>query len=210
MATENPTDPDERFTPVTEALATRGWGVFPGFVPPHETEALASECRESWQCGCFRHAGVGQGDSLQFRPEVRNDKVLWLDPERVTPAQGRWLAVLEELRRAINHSLYLGLFEFEGHFALYPPGSFYRKHSDQFQAIGLRTVTAILYLNENWQPENGGQLRIYLDGDNTEPYVDVPPEAGTLVCFLSADYLHEVLPATRERMSVTGWFRRRE
>ena len=34
-------------------------------------------------------------------------------------------------------------------------------------------------------------------------------EAGTLVVFLSADVPHEVLPATRDRLSLTGWFRRR-
>lgn len=210
MGTDGPHDSDPRSAPVLEALAQRGWGVFPGFVPPSETAALAAECRELWQNGCFRHAGIGRGESLHFKPEVRNDKVLWLDAEQTTPAQARWLGALDELRRAINEKLYLGLFEFEGHFAVYPPGSFYRKHSDQFRGIGLRTVTTILYLNENWQPEEGGQLRIYLDGDSAEPHVDVLPEAGTLVCFLSADYLHEVLPATRERMSVTGWFRRRE
>ena len=35
------------------------------------------------------------------------------------------------------------------------------------------------------------------------------PQAGTLALFLSADMPHEVLPATRERLSLTGWFRRR-
>jgi SM-20-related protein len=38
---------------------------------------------------------------------------------------------------------------------------------------------------------------------------DVLPVAGTLVCFLSDRFEHEVLPATRERLSLTGWFRRR-
>jgi SM-20-related protein len=37
----------------------------------------------------------------------------------------------------------------------------------------------------------------------------VQPEGGTLACFLSADFEHEVLPAARPRLSLTGWFRRR-
>jgi SM-20-related protein len=36
----------------------------------------------------------------------------------------------------------------------------------------------------------------------------VLPEGGTLVCFLSDRFHHEVLPARRERLSVTGWFTR--
>ena len=35
------------------------------------------------------------------------------------------------------------------------------------------------------------------------------PSAGTLVLSISAELPHEVLPATRERLSLTGWFRRR-
>ena len=40
-------------------------------------------------------------------------------------------------------------------------------------------------------------------------YRDVLPEGGTLVCFLSQRFWHEVLPARRERLSLTGWFRGR-
>ena len=37
----------------------------------------------------------------------------------------------------------------------------------------------------------------------------MPPAAGTLVVFMSGDFPHEVLPASRERLSLTGWYRRR-
>jgi len=39
--------------------------------------------------------------------------------------------------------------------------------------------------------------------------LQISPEGGTLVAFLSGRFEHEVLPATRERYSLTGWFRRR-
>lgn len=49
-------------------------------------------------------------------------------------------------------------------------------------------------------------MRLYL-ADGREH--DVLPQAGTLALFLSSEMPHEVLPATRERLSLTGWFRRR-
>ena len=196
--------------PVARALSTQGWGVFPGYLSVAQTERLAAECRGLWQDGCFRHAGVGRGESFELRPEIRNDKVLWLDPQEASPAQHLWLGELEALRQALNQALFLGLFEFEGHFAIYPPGSYYRKHLDQFRGIGLRTVTAILYLNTTWQAGDGGQLRLYLERDGEGEYLEVEPRGGTLVSFLSADYFHEVLPSRTERMSLTGWFRTRE
>jgi len=30
---------------------------------------------------------------------------------------------------------------------------------------------------------------------------------GTIVCFMSDEFWHEVLPANKTRMSITGWFR---
>jgi SM-20-related protein len=49
-------------------------------------------------------------------------------------------------------------------------------------------------------------LRMYLK-DGVE--YDVVPTGGCLVVFLSGEVPHEVMPATRERLSLTGWFRRR-
>jgi len=39
--------------------------------------------------------------------------------------------------------------------------------------------------------------------------VGVLPEGGKLVVFLSESMEHEVLPASRERFSLTGWLRLR-
>jgi SM-20-related protein len=35
----------------------------------------------------------------------------------------------------------------------------------------------------------------------------VTPLMGTLVLFLSEDFPHEVLPATRDRYAIAGWYR---
>ena len=80
------------------------------------------------------------------------------------------------------------------------------RSSGRCQGSDLRAISAALYLNDQWLPEDGGQLRIYLGGGRSE---DVLPQGGRLVAFLSDRFEHEVLPARRERMSFTGWFRRR-
>ena len=65
---------------------------------------------------------------------------------------------------------YTGLPRFEGHLACYPPGSAgYSRHVDRHHtdfsqtSHSHRVVSAVLYLNPaGWEPEDGGQLRIYL------------------------------------------------
>ena len=106
----------------------------------------------------------------------------------------------------MNRRLFLGLEDFESHFALYPPGAFYLRHLDRFRDDDRRMVSAVVYLNQGWLPEHGGHLRMYLDG-NVD--YDVLPIGGCLVVFLSGEIPHEVMPATRDRLSLTGWFRRR-
>jgi SM-20-related protein len=124
----------------------------------------------------------------------------------LSPACDQYLALMDGLRQGLNRELYLGLDDYECHFAWYPPGAFYQKHLDRFRDDDRRAVSAVFYLNPDWQAEQGGALRLYLADETTR---DVQPQAGSLLVFLSADLPHEVLPASRERLSLTGWFRRR-
>ncbi len=192
---------------IARELAEAGWSVCAEFLPREQIAALAGELRGRFADGEFHAAGIGGGTQHRLLPEIRSDRIHWLDETAQTTAQAPYFAALEALRLAINRELFLGLFDFEGHMAIYPPGSFYRKHLDQFQDVAQRKVSAILYLNDGWQAEDGGQLRIYLEESADSDSIDVLPRGGTLVCFLSERFYHEVLPATRERLSVTGWFR---
>jgi SM-20-related protein len=67
----------------------------------------------------------------------------------------------------------------------------------------------VLYLNEDWARDDGGELRLHLDAAEAGKIQDVLPVGGTLVLFLSEHFAHEVLPANRERLSLAGWFRTR-
>lgn len=191
------------------ALAERGWAVAPGYLSPEELQLWAEEVASSWAEGEFRRAGVGRGSTFHLRPEVRNDYVKWLEPEQGTENERRHFARMETLRQALNREMYLGLVGFEAHLAIFPEGARYRCHLDQFQNAYHRQVSTILYLNRDWRWEDEGALRLYLDRPETEPYEDILPIGGTLVCFHSERFHHEVLPARRERQSVTGWFTRR-
>jgi SM-20-related protein len=194
---------------IAEALATQGWSVVEKFVSGELLRELGEEALALLRTGTLRQARIGTGQNLRVEPAVRGDRTLWLDPLQATRAQRDCLDALEALRQTLNRELQLGLFEFEAHFAAYPPGAFYRRHRDQQVGAGARVVSCVLYLNHTWSAEDGGQLRLYLEGSDTENYRDVLPAGGTLVCFLSQRFWHEVLPATRVRLSLTGWFRQR-
>ena len=188
-------------------LGRQGWSVQPGFLDPATAAALRERALAWWRNGEFRPAFVGRGPSRRRNEAVRGDHLRWLDFSvggRFSDVYATWY---EPLRLALNRSLYLGLFELEAHVTVYPPGSFYVRHLDRFRDALHRTVSVILYLNPDWQPDDGGALRLYLpQPDGSEAHRDVLPQAGTLVTFLSDEIPHEVLPTGRERLSFTGWF----
>lgn len=193
---------------VTDRLIERGWCVLPTFFPLDLVQELREQAQAQWQAGGFHSAGIGRGQELNVNESIRNDHVQWLEPT-TTGALGTYQASIETLRQNLNRDLYLGLFEFEAHFAVYPPGAFYRRHLDNFRGTSARQVTAILYLNEGWHEGDCGQLRLYSDPNNPNDYQDIFPHAGQLVLFMSGRFWHEVLPARRERFSLTGWLRTR-
>lgn len=190
---------------VVDDLATHGWSQQALFLPADLVGALANECRRRYAEGELNPAGIGRGPSQEVREAIRGDQIQWIDPGQAH-ACDQYLAAMDQLRLAINQGLFLGLEDFECHFALYPPGAFYKRHLDRFRDDDRRMVSAVIYLNNAWLPEHGGQLRMYLKGDVE---YDVVPTGGCLVVFLSGEIPHEVMPATRERLSLTGWFRRR-
>ncbi|MGY4533441.1 SM-20-related protein [Pseudomonas sp. TE3786] len=189
-------------TTLIDDLANQGWSQHDLFIPQALTRELAAECQQRAADGRLAPAAVGRGATAQVRQGVRGDSIQWLEHGEGA-ATDAYLAVMEQLRQALNQALYLGLDDYESHFALYPPGAFYQRHVDRFRDDDRRTVSAVLYLNEGWLVEQGGALRIYPG----EAEHDLAPLGGRLVIFMSGQLPHEVLPATRERLSLTGWFR---
>jgi SM-20-related protein len=197
------------FGVLAAAVATEGWAVVPGFIESDLISVLRAQCRQFVAIGALRVAAVGSGARRQIRADVRTDEIRWLEDADATPAQRRCLARFETLRLELNRELQLGLLEFECHFARYAPGAFYRKHVDQFRGDGRRRLSCVLFLNENWTREDGGELRLHLDAADEGKFADVLPHGGTLVSFLSERFAHEVLPGKRERLSLAGWFKTR-
>jgi len=196
---------------VVQDLYQKGWSVVDHYISEDFRIDLLREQKELLKHGQFRLAGIGSGETFSIKPEIRSDKVLWMDENLLTPIQEVYWEKMDGLKSAINRRCFLGLKSFEAHFAMYPQGSFYSRHLDQFQLVNYRIVSVILYLNDTWEDSDGGELRMYFTRpDEIEEYQDFLPLGGRLVAFLSGEIPHEVLPTTKERISITGWMKDRD
>lgn len=185
------------------ALSEHGACLLPDFPGPRACEALHAALKQRQAAGTLRAAEVGHGRRRQLRVSIRGDDTQWLDGDSGLAAAS-FLSSLQALRVALNQHLFLGLEEEEAHFACYPVGARYHRHRDQFHDSDARVLSMVSYLNQDWLPEHGGELRLYLP----QGIIDLLPHAGTSVIFLSS-IEHEVLPATRERASIAAWLRTR-
>jgi SM-20-related protein len=198
-----------QFNDIIDTLSTQGYVIVENFLPSTHIEQLAEIAKSNWINGNMVSAKTGKTNLKN--QSIRGDYITWLDEYSDIPAVKAYFQRMHYFRQILNQQLYMNLQELETHIALYPVGSVYQKHLDQFShgdvsKIQHRQLSAILYLNKYWTDQNGGELRLYLDGNE---YIDFLPTEGRLVLFLSARFWHEVRPANRERMSLTGWFRTR-
>ena len=150
----------------------------------------------------MKKAGIGKSADKQINEAIRGDYIHWIDPLAAPTPLILYVERMKALMSYLNRSLFLSLQDIEAHMTIYPAGSYYKRHLDQFKADDHRKLSAICYLNNDWKEDEGGQLRMYLSSGPK----DVFPVAGRLVCFRSELIEHEVLPATRARLSLTGWF----
>jgi SM-20-related protein len=194
---------------IASALRTHGACRITGFPRRDAVIALRADLQRLQADDALRAAKVGRGEDQALHTRIRGDATLWLDDLRCGDAARAYLHDLGTLRAELNQRLFLGLTEVEAHYAAYPPASGYARHRDSFRDSGranagpARVLSLVSYLNDDWQPADGGALRVHCDGGD----VDVAPTGGSSVCFLS-ELEHQVMPARRERLSIAGWMTR--
>jgi SM-20-related protein len=194
-------------TPFDKVLADireKGWSITDDFFSDEMVEALMSDISDL-DNSYMKQAGVGRSLDHQVALERRRDYIRWIDP--VNPARSAFLNAMGELRLEFNRRLFLGLWDYEAHFARYEEGAFYEKHLDAFKGKSNRVLSTVLYLNENWEEGDGGEFVLFDENDDHKELGRFHPKKGRLAVFLSEEFPHEVLKAKRTRHSIAGWFR---
>jgi SM-20-related protein len=191
----------EKFNAIADGLAENGFAVVDQFLSQTEVKDILEIDHFQNGLKSFKKAGIGKKQDRQINEGIRGDYIYWLEKNNCPRAAQLYLERLSKLVEYLNQELYLSLKDYEVHMTIYPAGSYYRRHLDQFKHDDHRKLSIICYLNDGWKEEHGGQLRMFFEKNA----LDVLPIAGRVVCFRSDRIEHEVLPATRERLSLTGW-----
>ena len=180
---------------IIEDFDRQGFSIIDDAYPQNYVQDLVKEC--SSNLNQFREAAIQNG----VVSKIRSDHILWIH-EDLSIAQQHTQTLLA-LAEQFNQAFYLGIREVEAHFASYQAGSFYALHRDNPQQKNDRVISTVYYLHPEWQADWGGQLRLQ---DKHGAWQIIEPRPNRIAIFQS-DLLHEVLPATQQRLSITAWLR---
>jgi SM-20-related protein len=187
---------------IADALVDKGYIFLSDLVPNHISQVLLEKI-QSTQAHELKAASIGRGAEQQLNPDIRRDRIQWLEEHNEPDAQ--YLELMTQLKNGLNRRLFMGLFDYESHYAVYQPGAFYKKHVDALKGSQNRILTTVFFLNPDWKAADCGELIIY---DEADIEIErIAPKMGHFVIFLSERFPHEVTQTLAQRNSIAGWFR---
>lgn len=189
---------------ISHNLCTQGFHIIEGFLETTHYQSLCKKAKNMYQQGLFRSARIGLKIQAHQNNAIRTDEICWLDEESADPSILAFLKQTNELATILNSTLFLGLTEFETHFAVYQPESYYKKHIDQFATKKTRKISCVYYLNDYWQEDFGGELNLFSTADQLIQRVQ--PIGNRFICF-NSELPHEVCLTHHTRYSITGWMK---
>jgi SM-20-related protein len=191
-------------------IANQQFSIVENFFSPDEVSILRTSLIEKYEEDAFKKAAIGNRTNETIIKSIRGDVILWIDETKTNTAEALFFDKINDLVRYLNRTCFLGILQKEFHYALYPTGTFYKRHIDTFQNDDRRKLSIVCYLNnEDWQPEFGGELVLYLNNNGQEEEKSIYPFPGRLVIFESQNIEHEVKPLITKRLSITGWLKTR-
>ena len=180
------------------------------FFDVEEVKQMRTILLQKYEEDNFKKAAIGNKLNETIEKTVRGDFILWINEKDAGVAEKIFFSKINSLVDYLNRTCFLGILQKEFHYAVYPKGTFYKRHLDTFQNDDRRKLSLVCYLNdENWKPENGGELVIYKNEKGIEVPRSIYPLPGRVVIFESQILEHEVKPVNTTRLSITGWLKTR-
>ena len=187
-------------------ISSQKYSIIDDFFSLDEILILRASLLEKHKEDEFKKSAIGNRVNEVIKKAIRGDIILWIDETIANRAESIFFNKINDLKAYLNRTCFMGINQKEFHYAIYPKGTYYKRHLDTFQNDDRRKLSIVCYLNhENWQPENGGELVLYLDQEEKVIY----PFPGKMVIFESQQLEHEVKPVNIPRYSITGWLKTR-
>lgn len=195
------------FEKIIDDLIQKNYSIVDTFFTEEEVKQFRKTLLLKYKTDRFKKSAIGNKFNEEIDKTIRGDFIYWIDENQASESEQIFFQKINSLIDYLNITCFMGIVRKEFHYAVYPKGTFYKRHLDTFQNDDRRKLSIVCYLNEaDWPKENGGELTIY----TTDQAVDILPLPGRVVLFESQVLEHEVKRVqASKRLSITGWLKTR-
>lgn len=195
------------FEKIIDDLIQKKYSIVDTFFAEEEVKQFRNTLLSKYESERFKKSAIGNKFNEEIDKTIRGDFIYWINEAHPSTSEQLFFQKINSLIEYLNKTCFMGIVKKEFHYAVYPKGTFYKRHLDAFQNDDRRKLSIVCYLNEaNWPKENGGELTIYTENET----IDILPLPGRVVLFESQLLEHEVKRVqASKRLSITGWLKTR-
>ena len=199
---------NQQYEQIIDDLLEKQYSIVDDFFDPLEILKLRSSLLHKYEEDKFKKSAIGNRTNELIEKAIRGDFILWMNEAEAGETEKIFFHKINNLIEYLNRTCFMGILHKEFHYAVYPKGTFYKRHLDTFQNDSRRKLSIVSYLNdENWLKTNGGELVLYKEDGSEEVIYPLP---GRVVIFESQILEHEVKEVKNsERLSINGWLKTR-
>jgi SM-20-related protein len=177
------------FNTLIDSFIDNKVGITQNFITKQLSLQLKQNLTDFYADDLFNQAGTGNDEKISRNLNIRGDMIYWLDRKHNDQHENAFFDVMDKFVLHLNNTCYTGITGYEFHYT--------------FKTNDSRKYSMIIYLNEDWLEEDGGELRIH----HVNSLQNISPQNGKSVFFKSNELEHEVLFTNKPRMSITGWLK---
>ncbi|XP_059610879.1 prolyl hydroxylase EGLN3 [Phlebotomus argentipes] len=206
---------EEFCTNLIRDMNAYGVCVMDKFLGDERGNKVRDEVMNMYSAGLFKDGQLVSNKGRRDLRHIRGDKIIWISGKEPGCRNIDYLInqvdAIITLANKMKNNGKLGQYTIrertKAMVACYPgSGSHYVKHVDNPNSDG-RCITAIYYLNHNWDvQQSGGLLRIFPEG-SVDQVADISPTFDRILFFWSdRRNPHEVQPSHQTRYAITLWY----
>ena len=114
-------------------LLNQQYSVVDDFFTDEEVSGLRNSLLNKYEEEDFKKSAIGDQFNEQVIKSIRGDFISWIDESQLNETENGFFLKMDDFTNYLNRTCFLGIQDREFHYALYPIGTFYKRHLDIFQ-----------------------------------------------------------------------------
>ena len=124
-------------------IVEQGYSICDSFLEPVVVKHLRKHIKVLYAENELKKAAIGNRVNESIEKTIRGDYIQWINERDSNSAEEKFFEAINAFKSYLNATCFMGLLHQEFHYAVYPQGTFYRKHIDTFQNDDRRKLSVV-------------------------------------------------------------------